>query len=188
MTSHATQTRMARDVQGAAQDVVPLPRCRPSPCDQPPSRARRHDAPTRALTRGTAMSDDTSTRRADTDQRLTDLAGREHLPWKVAQSPAGVPFYAVAQGRFWARVVAAMTETEAVAYLTAKPTAAENPFQPTNVLARADGDAVTCLKAATSYAFTVRANRDLTPDHFDNADKGLRTFVARVVAAVKETA
>lgn len=130
------------------------------------------------------MTDDTTTRRADIDQRLADLKGREHLPWSVVRAPAGLPFCAVTQGRFWARVVAALSDTEAVAYLTAKPTAAEDPLEPTNVLARVDGDPITCLKAATSYAFTARANRDLTPDHFDKADKGLRTFVARVVAAL----
>jgi hypothetical protein len=132
------------------------------------------------------MTDDTTTRRADIAQRLADLTWRGHPSWLVVRAPTVVPFYAVVQGRFWARVVAALNDTEAVAYLTAKPTAAEDPLQPTNVLARVDGDPITCLKAVTSYAFTARATRDLTPDHFDKADKGLRAFVARVVAALAD--
>lgn len=134
------------------------------------------------------MTDDTTLRRAAIDQRLADLTRHEHPHWSVVRSSAGVPFYAVTQARFWATVVAALTDTHAVAYLTAKPTAAENPLEPTNVLARVDGDPLTCLTAVTGYAFTARANRDLTPDHFNKADKGLREFVARVVAALADAA
>jgi hypothetical protein len=131
------------------------------------------------------MTDDAPAQRADIDQRLADLAQREHPAWTVARSSTGVPFYAVMQGRFWAKVVAALSDTEAVAYLTAKPTATEDPLKPTNVLARVDGDPISCLKAVTSYAFTTRTSRDVTPDHFDQADKGLRTFVAHVVTALE---
>lgn len=128
---------------------------------------------------------ETSPRLVDVNQRLTDLAKRDGEPrWTVIRSPGGLPCYALLQRRFWARVVVIRDVDNAVAYLTARPTATENPLQPTNALVRVDGDAITCLKALASYAMSARANKDLTPDHFDAADAKLRTFVAEIVALV----
>lgn len=128
---------------------------------------------------------DATSRLADINQRLADLARRGgEPPWTVARAATGLPCYAVFQRRFWASVAVIHDVDTAVAYLTARPTATEDPLNPTNTLIRVDGDAVTCLKALTSHAMSARASKDLTPDHFDAADASLRAFVASVVAVV----
>jgi hypothetical protein len=128
---------------------------------------------------------DATSRLADIDQRLTDLARRSgEPPWTVARSATGLPCYVVFQRRFWASVAVILDVDTAVAYLTARPTATEDPLKPTNTLFRIDGDAVTCLKALSSHAMSARVSKDLTPDHFDAADAELRAFVASVVEAV----
>lgn len=127
----------------------------------------------------------TTPRLADINQRLVDLARLDHVPrWIVTHSATGLPCYAMQQRRFWARVVVIRDIDNAVAYLTARPTATEDPLKPTNTLVRVDSDAITCLNALVSYAMSRRANGDLTPDHFDAADASLRAFVANVVALV----
>jgi hypothetical protein len=128
---------------------------------------------------------DTAARLAEIDQRLTDFERRTgELPWTVARSAGGLPCYVLVQRRFWASVAAIRDLDTAVAYLTARPTATEDPLKPTNTLVRVDGDAIKCLRALTSHAMSARASKDLTPDHFDAADEGLRAFVASVVAVV----
>ncbi len=138
------------------------------------------------MTGNDLTSGDTAARLADIDQRLTDLARRDGEPrWTVARSAGGLlPCYVVFQRRFWASVAVIRDADTAVAYLTARPTAAEDPLKPTNTLVLIDGDAITCLKALTSHAMSARASKDLTPDHFDAADAGLRAFVASVVEVV----
>lgn len=131
------------------------------------------------------MTDDDATTLADISQRLADLVRTEHYPpWTVRQAPAGLPCYALLQRRFWAKVVVILSADAAVTYLTVRPTATEDPLTPTNTLVRVDGDAITCLKALGSRALRERPSHELTPDHFDAADIGLRAFVADVVAAV----
>lgn len=132
------------------------------------------------------MTDDV-TPLADITQRLIDLERTNcHPRWTVVSSPGGpVPFYALYQRRYWAVVVAAITEKEAVAYLTAKPKVTEDPLTPGNVLECVYGTAVDCLKAGASY-MAVPARRHVAPYpvDFDRADVKLRDFVAQVVTAV----
>lgn len=177
MICHIPETRAGRVVLGARTDLVP-------DANADPRRATDRVTSTSSK-RHPVTDNDTTPRLADINQRLADLARPDNVPrWTVARSAGGLPCYAVLQRRFWARVVVIRDVDNAIAYLTARPTATEDPLKPTNTLVRVDGDAITCLKALASYSMSTRANKDLTPDHFDAADASLRRFVANVVALV----
>lgn len=122
---------------------------------------------------------------ADIDQRLTDLTRSLAEPrWTVARVPGGgpVPFYALYQRRFWAVVIAAISEDKAVAYLTAKPHAIEDPLVPGNALQCLRGTAVECLKAGAAY-MAVHEREHMAPyqPDFDRADRALRESMAEVL-------
>lgn len=134
--------------------------------------------------RDSVTSDDTTTL-DEINRRFTDLGRLDpHSPWTVRRSRAGLPCYAVLQREYWARVVVILAVDAAVTYMTARPSATEDPLDPMNTLVRVDGDALTCLKALDSYALRDRVNHELTPDHFDAADVALRAFVFNVVTEV----
>jgi hypothetical protein len=128
------------------------------------------------------------TAHADIDLRLNDLTRSLAEPkWTVARAPGGgpLPFYALYQRRFWAVVIAAISEDTAVAYLTAKPHAIEDPLVPGNALQFLRGTALECLKAGGSY-MAVHERQHMAPygPDFERANRALREFVANVVDAV----
>lgn len=186
MTSHAPQTRTAGVVPDTGPDLVSAtPRGAPAVRPTPLNPIQRPEAP--------VTDHDTTTQQlADIDRRITDLTRPPQEPrWSVFRSQVSeVLSYGLLQRKYWTTVFAIHDVDLAVIYITAKPTAGENPLEPGNALDRVDGDALTCLRLASSHKFIMRPRNDmtLTDADFDRADKGLRRFVADVVALVDSTA
>lgn len=179
--SDSAETQI-RGTGATATDSADGPPHRP---DQAESTAEKPGLPVSAQKRRDRVTSDDTTALDEINHRLTDLGRLDpYSPWTVRRSPAGLPCYAVLQRQYWAKVVVIRAVDAAVTYMTARPSATEDPLDPMNTLVRVDGDALTCLKALDSYALRDRVNHELTPDHFDAADVALRAFVFNVVAEV----